>query len=169
MATKTGSGGSSANSTVGVFSSSEDAIVALKKLRDSGFSPSRVSVIGKGVKQTRDVHAWVPGSPEESAGGWGELWEVLTGWLLLGFIWLPGVGWVAAAGWFAATIVGTGAGGGLAILVSIGVPQADIGGYETQLKADRYLVVVHGDAASVEQAHEILESARPFSVTSNTR
>ena len=46
------------------------------------------------------------------------------------------------------------------------MPSTVIGGYETQLKADRYLVIVHGDAASVEQAHEILENARPYEVMS---
>ena len=166
MATKAGTGNAAAYSTVGVFSSSEQVIVALKKIKDSGYPASGVSVIGKGVNPTREVHAWVPGSAEESSGGWSALWDALTGWLLLGFIWLPGVGWVAAAGWFAATIVGTGAGGGLGILASIAIPPADIEGYETQLKADRYLVLVHGDAASVERAHEILENAHPFRVTS---
>lgn len=166
MATRAGTVNASANSTVGVFSSSEDAIVALRTLKDSGFPSSRVSVVGKGVNQTREVHAWVPGSGEQSSGGWGALWDLLSGWLLLGFIWLPGVGWVAAAGWFAATTVETGSGGGLGLLASIAVPRADIAGYETQLKADRYLVVVHGDAASVERAHEIMEGAHPFRVTS---
>jgi hypothetical protein len=166
VATKTGTGASAISSTVGVFATGEEAILALQKMKDSGFESSRVSVIGKGVKQPRDVHAWVPGSTEERSGGWSDLWEAISGWLLLGFIWLPGVGWVAAAGWFAATIVGTGAGGGLGILGTLGVPSTDIAGYETQLKADRYLVIVHGDAESVEQAHEILESAHPYHVTS---
>jgi hypothetical protein len=166
VATKAGPGASAISSTVGVFATGEEAIVALRKMKDSGFAPSQVSVIGKGVRQPREVHAWVPGSAEERSGGWGDLWEALSGWLLLGFIWLPGVGWVAAAGWFAATIVGTGAGGGLGILGSVGVPSTDTAGYETQLKADRYLVIVHGDADVVEQAHEILEHAHPYEVTS---
>ncbi|OHB68985.1 MAG: hypothetical protein A2V70_12170 [Planctomycetes bacterium RBG_13_63_9] len=41
-------------------------------------------------------------------------------------------------------------------LFSIGVPKDSIVKYETSLKNDKYLVVVHGSAEEVEQARDIL-------------
>ena len=48
----------------------------------------------------------------------------------------------------------------------LAVPVDELPAYENELKADRYLVIVHGDSQSVERAHAILESAGPVRVNS---
>jgi hypothetical protein len=155
------------DSAIAVYSTNVEVLAAIGMLRKAGYDDEHVSVIGKGVKETRQVHGWIPhGSKAGSFGGWGELWGALSGWLVLGFIWLPGIGWVAAAGWLAQTLVGSGIGSGLAAITALAVPAHEIPTYENELKADRYLVIVHGDSQSVERAHAILESAGPMRVNS---
>lgn len=153
------------DSTIGVYATSDAALSAAKALKDAGFGDDVVSVVGKGVKDDEKVHAWVPrGNQAGTYGGWGALWGALTGWLLLGFVWLPGIGWVAAAGWLASTLVGAGLGAGLGALIGLAVPEDEIPVYEDELRADRYLVIVHGDADTVDRAHTILEAADAISV-----
>lgn len=153
------------DSTVAVFATSDEALEAAKALKDGGYGEDVVSIVGKGVKDEKKVHGWIPSGNEAGAfGGWGALWGALTGWLLLGFVWLPGIGWVAAAGWLASTLVGAGIGAGLGALVGLAVPKEEIPEYEEDLKADRYLVIVHGDAATVDAAHRILGDASPVRV-----
>jgi len=155
------------DSTIAVYETSEESLEAVKQLKSAGFGEDDVSVIGKGVKETSTIHGWIPsGSKAGSFGGWGALWGALTGWLLLGFVWIPGIGWVAAAGWLVATLAGAGIGAGLGALVGLAVPEDEIPVYEEDLKADRYLVVVHGDASTVERATDLLHSAGPIRVTS---
>jgi hypothetical protein len=155
------------NSTIGVYSTSDETLEAVDLLKMAGYGDENVSVLGKGVTETKKMHGWIPaGDKAGSFGGWGALWGALTGWLLLGFVWIPGIGWVAAAGWLVAALVGAGVGTGLGALVGLAVPKEEIPQYETELKADRYLVIVHGDAESIARAHSILESANPIRVNS---
>ena len=44
-------------------------------------------------------------------------------------------------------------------LTSIGIPKDSVLRYETALKADKFLVVVHGDAQDTRRAHEVLGGA----------
>ena len=54
-------------------------------------------------------------------------------------------------------------------LYSIGIPKDSIVKYETALKTDQFLLVVHGTAAEVAKAKEIIEATNPvqFSLHSN--
>lgn len=147
------------NSTIAVYPDHDTALTALNALQHAGFDSDHVSIIGKGVKNKKEIHGWVPkGSEAGHFGAWGAFWGALSGWLLLGFVWLPGIGWVAAGGWLAATLLGAGLGAGLGALVGLGVPKDEIPVYENELKADRYLVVVHGTTDQVQRAHDILEN-----------
>jgi len=47
-----------------------------------------------------------------------------------------------------------------AALYSIGIPKDSILKYETSLKANKYLLVIHGTIEEVEQAGQILESTK---------
>jgi hypothetical protein len=164
---RTNTGASTKSSTIGVYSTTGDSLAAMKLLKAAGYGDENVSVIGKGVKETKDVHGWIPkGDKAGTFGGWGALFGALSGWLILGFVWLPGIGWVAAAGWLAITLAGAGIGAGLGALTGLAVPKDAVSIYENELKADRYLVIVHGDAESVSRAHTILESGRPIRVNS---
>jgi hypothetical protein len=155
------------NSTIAVYSDHDEAMIALQELKKAGFDEEHVSVVGKGVKEERAVHGWIPsGSEAGHYGAWGAFWGALSGWLLLGFVWLPGIGWVAAGGWLAATLVGAGLGAGLGALIGLGVPEEEIPRYETELKADRYLIVVHGAADNVRRAEDALRQCGALRVQS---
>jgi hypothetical protein len=69
------------------------------------------------------------------------------------------VGWIVA-GLESAVEVGAlsavGAG-----LVSIGIPKDSIVKYESALKADQFLLIVHGTAAEVAKAKDIIATTHP--------
>ena len=46
-------------------------------------------------------------------------------------------------------------------LFSIGIPKDSIVKYETALKTDQFLLIVHGTAAEVAQAKDIIETTHP--------
>jgi hypothetical protein len=152
-----------AGSAIGVFSTGDDAVPALDLLRVAGFPGDEVAVLGKGVRRTNQTQGWIASGPDAGPfGDWGSLWRALTGWLDPGFAWLPGIGWVTAAGWLTRTLS---AGATLAALAESAVPQGELVGYVGDIKADRYLVVVRGDASSVSRARAMLESASPMRVS----
>jgi len=48
---------------------------------------------------------------------------------------------------------------------AIGIPKDSVLRYETALKADKFLLVVHGDSQKLKRAHEILVAHWPISIT----
>jgi hypothetical protein len=127
----------------------------------------KLSIIGKGYhSEEHPVGFYTTGDRIKSWGGFGALWGGLWGFLIgAAFFWIPGIGPIAAAGPIVHALVGTLEGaaivGGLsavgAALASLGVPKNSVVKYEQQLKADKYLVIAHGNADEVRQAHAILE------------
>jgi len=53
-------------------------------------------------------------------------------------------------------------------LYSIGIPKDSIVKYETALKTDQLLLIVHGTAAEVEKAKDIIETTHPADYTLHT-
>ncbi len=52
-----------------------------------------------------------------------------------------------------------------AALYSIGIPRDSIIRYETAIKSDQYLLIVHGDQNEVERAHDVLAAGDALDVT----
>jgi hypothetical protein len=155
------------NSTIAVYPDHDRALLAIRRLQSSGYDGEHISVIGKGVKDVQRVQGFVGrGTETGQYGAWGAFWKDLSGWLLVGFIWLPDVGWVAAGGWLAATVGGPGLHPGLAALTALAVPEEEIAAYRADLLADRYLVVVHGTAVESSHARALLESSSAFELNS---
>jgi hypothetical protein len=69
------------------------------------------------------------------------------------------VAWIVAALEGALEVGALGALG--AGLYSIGVPKDSIVKYQTALKTDQFLMIVHGTAAEVARAKDILETTHP--------
>ena len=88
------------------------------------------------------------------------------------FFFVPGIGPIAVAGPVVSSIVGAleGAavvGGVTAIgagLFSIGIPKDSVIKYETQIKADRFVVVCHGTTEETEKAQSILQNTEATEV-----
>jgi uncharacterized membrane protein len=159
------------NAVVAVYSSHEEAESAIKELQRSGVDMNKLSIVGKDTHTDEHVVGYYNTGDRMKYWGrngafWGGFWGLLFG---SAFFAIPGIGPVLAAGPIVAWIVGAleGAvvvGGASAIgagLFSMGVPRDSIIQYELALKTDKFLLLVHGTAAEVEKARQVLEDTRP--------
>jgi uncharacterized membrane protein len=154
------------NSVVAVYSSHTAAEWAVKELQQTGFDMKKLSIVGRDYNKDEHVVGYYNMSDRVKVWGktgtfWGMLWGILFG---SAFFWVPGLGPLVVAGPLVAWIVGalesTVIVGGLsavgAALYSLGVPKDSILRYETALKADRFVLIIHGTADETAQAKEIL-------------
>lgn len=155
------------NAIIATFDTHGQAEQAVRELQHSGFDMTKLSIVGKGYHtEEHPVGFYTTGDRVKAWGGtgafWGGIWGLLFG---AAFFWIPGVGPIAAAGpivnTLAVALEGAALAGGVgalgAALAGLGVPKQSIVKYETQLKADKFLVIAHGNAAEIEQARSILE------------
>jgi len=159
---------------VAVYDNHTAAEEAISELKKSGFDMTRVSIVGKDYHTEENVVGYYNAGDRMKYWGsmgafWGGLWGLLIG---AAFFWVPGVGPLLVAGPVAAWIIGALEGavvvGGLSVLgaalYSAGIPKDSILKYETAVKADKYLVVVHGTADEAAKGKEILNRTRPTEV-----
>ncbi|MEB0259918.1 DUF1269 domain-containing protein, partial [Undibacterium sp. 5I1] len=121
-----------------------------------------LSLIGKGYhSEEHPLGFYTLGDRVKTWGGNGAFWGAIWGLLLAPAVFfLPGLGVMAMAGPIAAALVGALEGavvvGGVsalgAVLVNIGVPNDQIIKYETALKVDKYVLLIHGDTEEVAKA-----------------
>ncbi|WP_020160987.1 DUF1269 domain-containing protein [Methylobacter marinus] len=92
---------------------------------------------------------------------WGSIWGLLFG---STFLFIPGIGPVMVGGPLVSWIIGaletavvtgglTALGGALA---SIGIPKDSVIRYETALKANKFILIVHGIVQEIEKVRNIL-------------
>lgn len=145
------------DAVVAVYSSEADVTAAVKHLEHENYDMSRISVVGKGMSQERHIVGFeTPGKHRARWATWGGLW----GWLFGAFFFVPGIGHVAFGGYLLYLLTTTGiglAGGAVAgALSSVGIPKDGIPKYETDLRADRLLLIAHGTPDEVQRARELL-------------
>jgi hypothetical protein len=163
-----------ANSVVAVYSSHTDAEKAVAKLSAASFDITKVSILGKDYHTEENVVGYyTAGDRMKSWGGigafWGGIWGLLVG---AGFFLIPGIGPVLVGGPFLAALVGAlesaAVVGGLSAvsagLISLGIPKDSAVKYEAEIKADKFVMVVHGTAEELEQARAILAETSPDSI-----
>jgi hypothetical protein len=158
------------DSSVYLFNTHAEADDAIRLLDRAGFDMKKLSLIGKGYhSDEHPVGFYTAGDRIKIWGGVGAFWGGIWGLLFAPAIFLlPGVGLIAMAGPIVATLVagleGAVVVGGLsalgAALYTVGIPKTQIIKYEKALKADKYLLVVHGDAEEVAKARSMLATAR---------
>ncbi|BCG63498.1 MAG: hypothetical protein methR_P1217 [Methyloprofundus sp.] len=158
------------HSCISIFSHHTDAEQAIKALEKAGFDMKSLSIVGKGYhSDEHPVGYYNTGDRVMFWGKWGALWGGLWG-MLFGsaFFWIPGIGPLAMAGPLISTVVG-GAEGALAVgglnalgaaLFSIGIPKDSIIKYEESLKADKFLLIVHGNQEDMERARDVLNTIK---------
>ena len=114
---------------------------------------------------------YTTGDRIKSWGGLGAFWGAIWGLLLAPAVFvLPGVGVVAMAGPVVAALASALEGavvvGGVsalgAALAQIGFPKDQIIKFETALKADKYVLAVHGTADEVLKARAVLSDAKAW-------
>ena len=163
-----------ASSVVAVYGSHTDAEKAVAKLSAASFDITKVSIVGKDYhSQENIVGYYTAGDRMKSWGGigafWGGIWGLLFG---AGFFLIPGIGPVLVAGPVLAALVGAlesaAVVGGLSAvtggLVSLGIPKDSAVKYEAEVKADKFVMVVHGTAEELERARAILADTSPVSI-----
>lgn len=154
------------NSVVGLFANHQDTEVAIKALQASGQDMKKLSVVGKDYETEENVVGYYNTGERMAAWGkfglfWGSLWGFLFG---SAFFVIPGMGPVMVGGPLVSWIIGiletalvtggiTAIGGALG---SIGVPKDSVIQYETALKANKFMLIVHGTLAEVEKAKTLL-------------
>jgi hypothetical protein len=96
---------------------------------------------------------------------WGGLWGMLFG---SAFFFVPGIGPLLVAGplvtWMVGVLEGAAVMGGLSALggalASIGIPKNSILKYEANLKAGKFLLILHGTPQEVEHAKDRLDNTQ---------
>jgi len=156
---------------IAVFPNHGAAEKAVKQLTAAGFEMKNLSVVGKGYHSDEKVVGFYNMGDRVKFWGsrgafWGGFWGLFLGGL---FMTIPIVGHVVVLGYLATILV---AGlenavvvGGLsalgAALYSLGIPKNSVLQYETDLKADSFLVMARGATAEVERAKKLLATSSP--------
>jgi len=153
-------------SPVFVFDTHLEAEQAIRKLSKAGIDVKKLSLIGKGYhSEEHPVGFYTDGDRIKTWGGIGAFWGAVWGLLLTPAVFfLPGLGVVAMAGPVVSALVGALEGavvvGGVsalgAALAKIGLPKEDAIKYESDLKADKYVLIVHGNSEEVDHARFVL-------------
>ena len=153
-----------------IFNTHSEAEGAIRSLGASGFDVKKLSLVGKGYhSEEHPVGFYTMGDRIKTWGGIGAFWGGFWGLLLAPAVFfLPGLGLVAMAGPVVATLIGALEGavvvGGLSALggalVQIGVPKDQVIKYETALKADKYVLMVHGTAEEIAGARAVLSDSK---------
>lgn len=160
---------SKADIAVAVYDSHEQAEEAVRELAKSGFDMKAISIIGRDYHTEENVVGYFNiGDRAKFFGKFGAFWGGLAG-LLFGsaMLFIPVVGHVIVLGPLAATLVGGlegvalggGAGALIGALSALGIPKDSVLRYETAVKANKFLVVVHGGGDAVQRARDVLMTA----------
>jgi hypothetical protein len=157
-----------------VFDTHLEAEAAIKKLNNANFDVKKLSLIGKGYhSEEKPMGFYTMGDRIKAWGGMGAFWGGVWGLLMAPAVFfLPGLGLMAFAGPIVAMLVGALEGavvvGGVsalgAALMQIGVPEDKVIKYETALKVDKYVLMVHGSAQEQDQARTVLEQTKSLAM-----
>lgn len=154
---------------VAVYDHHTQAEDAVKSLQRAGFDMKQISIIGKDYETEEHVVGFLnAGDRAKVLGKWGAFWGGLMG-ILFGsaMMFVPVIGHVIVLGPLAAMLFGGLQGavvvGGLSALagalMAVGIPRDSVLRYETALKANQFMLVVHGDAQAIRRAHDLLEAS----------
>src|SRR5271170_6935384 len=159
------------NAVVAVYGTHTGAEEAVKELQRAGIDMHTLSIIGKGSHTDEHVVGYYNTGDRMKYWGkvgafWGGFWGLLFG---SAFFAIPGIGPILVAGpavaWILGGLEGAAVVGGLSAvgagLYGIGIPKDSIVQYELALKTDKFLLMVHGTAAEVAKARDILETTKP--------
>ncbi len=154
---------------VAVYEMHTQAENAVKALQRAGFDMKKISIIGKDYETEEHVIGFLNAGDRAKVFGrlgafWGGLMGVLFGSAMM---FVPVVGHVVVLGPLAAALFGGLQGavivGGISALagalMAVGIPRDSVLRYETALKANKFMLVVHGDAQEIRRAHELLKAS----------
>ena len=163
------------NSVVAIFESHNQAEDAVHELQKSGFDMKKLSIVGKDYHTDEHVVGYYNTGDRMLYWGkqgafWGGLWGMLFG---SAFFFVPGVGPLLVAGplvtWIVGVLEGAVMMGGVsalgAALVSIGIPKNSVLQYEANVKAGKFLLILHGKPLEVARAKDRLDNTQATETT----
>lgn len=157
--------------TVGVFSSRQEAEQAVETLHEEGFTEDEISLVarddgdeqsgagsggqmaGDGMDDITDGAAW--------GGGLGAVGGLMAG---AGALAIPGIGPILAIGPLASALTGAVAGGIGGGLIDMGIPEDRGRQFEDEVKQGRVLCIVESDGNRTNDAARIMREAGADSV-----
>ena len=153
-----------------IFNTHIEAEQAIQSLSRAGFDMKKLSLVGKGYHtEEHPIGFYTTGDRIKTWGGMGAFWGGIWGLLFAPAVFfLPGLGLVAMAGPIVAALVsgleGAVVVGGIsalgAALTQIGVPKDQVIKYETALKVDKYVLLVHGTVDEVAKVRTVLTNTK---------
>lgn len=163
------------NSVVAIFETHNQAEDAVRDLQKDGFDMKKLSIVGRDYHTDEHVVGYYNAGDRVMYWGtlgafWGGLWGMLFG---SAFFLVPGIGPLLVAGplamWIVGALEGAIAVGGLsalgAALVSIGIPEDSVLEYEANLKAGKFLLIVHATPQEVRRVKDCLDDSQAAETT----
>ena len=160
------------NAVVAVYGTHVEVEEAVRELQRAGIDMRTLSIVGKDSHTDEHVVGYYNTGDRMKYWGktgafWGGFWGLLFG---SAFFAIPGIGPVLVAGplvaWIVGALEGAAVFGGLSAigagLFGMGIPKDSVVQYETALKTDKFLLMVHGTVSEVEKAKSIIEATRPI-------
>jgi hypothetical protein len=167
----------SQSSAVAIYSTHTDAESAVKQLEHSGVDMKLLSIVGKDYRTDDHVVGYYKTGDSLKYWGrlgafWGGIWNLLVG---EAFFWMPGVGPILVGGPLVSTIVSALEGATIhngltplgSALHTMGIPKSSVINYESALKANKFLLVVHGANGEAAKASEILRKTEPIELAAH--
>jgi Heat induced stress protein YflT domain len=166
-----------AEAVVAIFNTHTETETAIKELKSAGFDMRQLSVVGKDYRTEEHVVGYYNTGDRLKYWGklgafWGGIWGLLVG---SAFFWMPGLGPILVGGPFVSSIVGALEGatiyGGLsalgAALYSTGIPRNSVINYESALRANKFLVMLHGSTKEIARGKEILRDTEAIELSAH--
>lgn len=153
------------NSPFYVFNTHAEAEQAIQWLRRANFDIKKLSLIGKGYhSEEHSIGFYATADHITSWGGvgafWGGIWALL---LAPAVFLLPDIGLIAVAGPIVTDLIAAlegpvmgGASALSAALRQVGASEEQASKYENALKADKYILMVHGNAEEMALARAVM-------------
>jgi hypothetical protein len=165
------------SSAVAIYNTHTEAEAAVKALQVSGIDTKLLSIVGKDYRTEDHVVGYYKTNDRLKYWGklgafWGGIWSLLLG---EAFFWMPGIGPILVGGPLVSSIVGALEGAtvhnGLTPLGSalhtMGIPKSSVINYESALKANKFLLVLHGANGEASKATSILIKTEPIELTAH--
>lgn len=153
------------NSIVAIYDTHTETEAAIRRLLQSKFDMTKLSVAAKDPHSDETVGYYMTGDRMKYWGKlwtfWDILWALLSGWA---FFAIPKIGPVLVAGplagWIVLGLENAAVFGGLdplaAGLYNIGIPRDSLFRYESALNTGKFLLIAHGAADEVNRARQAL-------------
>jgi hypothetical protein len=153
-------------SVVAIYTTHEQAELAVKTLQEAGVDMKSLSIAGKDTHTDEHVIGYYNAGDRMKYWGkmgafWGGFWGLLFG--SAAFM-IPGIGPLLVAGplvsWIVAGLEGAAIVGGVSAvgagLFSLGIPKDSVIKYDVALKTDAYLLLFHGGRDMARRVEDLL-------------